>query len=131
MAVTVIIYIYRHTLGPHGSDYKEHGWKHNTFCQTTVKQCCFLKQCREPLMSVNFHTVKFIIPIIHYFHICHWFSYSSPCSYLPLHTAQQHQPTMNPCTEKFSNQSSVNFVLFCSCSLFICVEDGLPFYRER
>jgi len=33
-------------LGLHGSDYKEHSWKHNIFCQTTVKQCCFLKQYR-------------------------------------------------------------------------------------
>lgn len=66
-----------------------------------------------PSMSVNFHTVKFLTPIIHYFHICHLFSYSSSCSYLPLHTAQQYQPTRNPCTEKFSNQFSVNFVLFC------------------
>lgn len=78
-----------------------------------LTQCCFLKQYTGPSMSVNFHTVKFLIPIIHYFHFCHWFSYSSSCSYLPLHTDQQHQPTRNPCTEKFSNQFSVHFVLLC------------------
>lgn len=117
-------------LGPHGSEYTEHYWKHTIFCQTTVKQCCFLKQCRGPPMSVNFHTVKLLIPIIHYFHICHWFSYSS-CSYLPLHTAQQHQPTRNPCTISSQTCSLSILSYFAHFHYFIYVEDGLPFYRER
>jgi hypothetical protein len=82
------------------------------FCQITVNQCCFLKQYSGTSTSANFHTVKFLIPIIHYFHICHWFSHPSSLSYLQLPTAQKHWRTRNPCTKRFSHQFFANFVIF-------------------